>query len=218
MLTQKTLVTAAAIAMAPMAAFAGSVEISGYVAGNVIYDNDLNKTDDYIDAELTGTYSFENGFYAGANLYFDGSLTTDDVETSIFVGFANDISDKASYDLSIANYWYNDTASAVFYDVTLGLMYAVSDAVGATLEFNVAPDLTNTYDHNLALEIGLDKWTVIPTFGIANDGTGEVSYGELEFIYDFGKGLYAEVDVYDDDASLPTIGVYLGYEFTLFAS
>lgn len=215
MFTQKTLAAAAAIALLPMSAYAGSVEIGGYVAGNVIYDDSYTKIDDYIDAEVTGTYSFGSGFYAGVNLYYDGSLTTDDFETSVFLGIANDITDKVGYDFSIANYWYNDTAAAEYYDVTLDLLFAFTDNVSGTLEFNVAPDLTNTYDHNFALEIGVDKWTIIPTVGVANDGTGEVTYTELEFIYGFDNGLYVEVDFYDDDASLPTTGVYLGYEFSL---
>lgn len=209
MFTHKTLCAAAALCLLPLGAYAGSVEVTAGVQGNLFYDKDLDKTGDSVEGYVNAAIG---NFYGEIWL---GTLDDpiDEFEYELTLGYANDINDKLSYDASITGYYLNDSGYQNYY-VTLDMIYAFSDSLSGTLELSGDPE-NDTSDHNLSLEYTLDKWTIIPTVGILD---GDTNYAELEFIYTLDNGLWFEADFYDDEASSPTIGFYIGYDFTLMGS
>lgn len=209
MFTPKTFCAAAALCLLPLGAYAGSVEVTAGVQGNLFYDKDLDKTGDSIEGYVNAAIG---NFYGEIWL---GTLDdpTDEFEYELTLGYANDINDKLSYDASITGYYLNDSGYQNYY-VTLDMTYAFSDSLSGTLELSGDPE-NDTTDHNLSLEYVLDKWTIVPTVGVID---GDTTYGELEFIYTLDNGVWFEADFYDDEVSSPAIGFYIGYDFTLMGS
>ncbi|MDF1801436.1 hypothetical protein [Thalassovita sp.] len=210
MFTHKTIVAATALSLLPLGAYAGSLETTFGAFGTLVFDENLDKTDDLVELEVDTSYSFDSGAYIGAYGYWDSSASTDEFEFDLYLGYAGDISDKAGYDVFLTGYWFNDTGYSN-YDVTVDLTYAFSDSIEATYELVWDPDAETT-DNSIALEIGYQGWTITPLVGV--DSADDV-YTELSFLYGLDSGLSFEVLFEDSETSTPTISLIAGYEYTI---
>lgn len=206
MFTRTTLCAAAALCLLPLGAYAGTVEISGGVAANLYFDNDLDHVADDVEGYVQAAYG---GLYGGIWI---GSLDDpiDEFEYDLYVGYANEVNDKFSYDVYVTGYYGNNSGYWA-YDITTDLTYAFSDTVSATYELVYDPDAETT-DNSIALAFALDKWTITPLVG---RDAADVNYGELSFVYGLTDEVSFEVLFEDSEVMAPMITLTASYDFTV---
>lgn len=197
-----------------------SLANAGDIEGNIAIASDyvfrgVSQTNEELSISGGFDYSFDNGFYLGtwgSNVDFGGPASS---ELDLYGGYAFDISEGVSIDLTYAYYNYAGNTSALNYsefigsvsfgDISLGLVYS-PDYFGSDSDafvFNV------DYSIGLAENFGLDLhvgYTTTDEEGIAAPGDDYVDYSValttsgagLDFALTFYGTDIDDIDVADD--------------------
>lgn len=145
MIKSRIAVAGALLAVAG-AASAGSFSVTPTIASD--YDfRGVTQTDGNVAFQLGGTYSFDNGFYAGVwGSNVDYNTPKPDIELDYFVGFAGE-TDMFGYDLGVNYYTYLDAGSANTFEAYAGIS---KDWFSAKLWYS--PDVGSSDESSIYLE------------------------------------------------------------------
>lgn len=190
----KSRIAAAAALLA--VAGAAQAEVSVDAAWVSEYDwRGIQQTEGHDAFQLSGTYTHDSGFYAGAW----GSTLISNAEIDVFAGYAGDIGDSGlGYDVGLNYYTFtnNGGTDANFLEAFAGLSYGVFDGkLWYSPEFGGdGGDPAFYLEGNAALPLGSSGFNLLAHVGYSTGDGIELYYGNGEDSYiDWSVGLGYDV-------------------------
>lgn len=188
----KSRIAAAAALLA--VAGAAQAEVSVDAAWVSEYDwRGVQQTDGHDAFQLSGTYTHESGFYAGAW----GSTLIEDAEIDVFAGYAADIGDSGlGYDVGLNYYTFtnNGGTDANFLEAYAGLNYGVfSGKLWYSPKFGGdGGDPAFYLEGNAAIPLGSNGFNLLAHVGYSKGDGIELYYGDDSYV-DWSVGLGYDV-------------------------
>ncbi|MFU8881461.1 MAG: hypothetical protein ACNA7Q_03770 [Rhodobacterales bacterium] len=193
----------------PMAAQANSFSLDAGFAANMVVEADgFDHVENTGEGYLEGSYA---GFFAGVwigSLYKD---PTDDYELELYLGYGNELSNGFGYSLTYTAYYLEDSYQN--YDLTLGLGYAINDAVEIGAEFAYDPD---SEDLDSSVFVSYAFSDAISAYALIGQDMSNDMYGELGVSYAFTDEAAFSLLYENAESADATISFILSYDFNVF--
>lgn len=205
----------AAVAMfaLPVAAQAQDVSVDAGIAAYYYVEGD---SFDFLSSNGEGYVALS---YAGitAQVYAESVYDVPGVDylMELSLGYSNELANGLGYGLTLTGYYIEDDYAD--YSVTLGLTYAVSDAVtvGGDLEYFPDSEITD-----FSASVGYNFTDAISAYVLLGtvdvSGGGSFNYAEVGASYGFAEGAAFSVLYENSDITPSTVAFILSYDFNVF--
>jgi uncharacterized protein (TIGR02001 family) len=183
-------------AAAALLAVAGAANADMSVTAAWVSEYDwrgIQQTQGHDALQLSGTYSFDNGFYAG----LWGSSLIEDAEIDVFAGFAGDIGDTGmGYDLGLTYYTYTNAGTdSNFLEASAGISYGMfGGKVWWSPEFGGdGGDPAFYVEGNATVPLGASGFNLLAHVGYSTGDGIELYYGNDDSYVDWSAGIGYDV-------------------------